>query len=640
MTIAINSKEILSFGNRIGYVADAAFSGAYPFGGDSLNTEELLGIHNPDIVMIEPANGYRFQHDKANGKVKAFTRAPLIVYDEPHAIDTSTGIITLKYPAAFIMNVAQSGGLNLKMRSTGLAISGMSTGQCSLVSQMEKGVRTQIRCGIGTTLDLLGGDGAFTGGMIYEALNNCADKDRLIIILNDNEMSISPNVGGMSNYFRRFRTTARYFRFKNFLKSFFGGIPFIGKALVKIFRKFKNGMKRLLVSENFFEVMGISYYGPLDGNNTKHLETVLKEAKKDGKCSVVHIITKKGKGYSFAEEKPDLFHSVKGFDIGSGELKNGYKKSFSEFFGELITKAGATDRNICAVTAAMGNGTGLDSFEEAFPERFFDVGIAEGHALTFSAGLASQGKKPVFAVYSTFFQRAYDQLLHDAALQELPIILALDRAGLVPDDGPTHHGVFDVSIVNGIPNTEIYSPDSFEELTYSFENALKSKNSVSIRYPKGAPDEYDRSIFKNIDGKSYCDFGRNPATAIITYGKISKNALYAAAELYKNNINTRVIKLVRIKPIDYEALSFLTEEIDNIYVLEEGIKAGGVGENIAAYFAENCISTGKRIKIRAINNVFVGHGDIRLLYKDCGFLPEQIFEEITDFIKDNAKINE
>lgn len=484
------------------------------------------------------------------------------------------------------------------------------------------------------------GDGAFTGGMIYEALNNCADKDRLIIILNDNEMSISPNVGGMSNYFRRFRTTARYFRFKNFLKSFFGGIPFIGKALVKIFRKFKNGIKRFLVSENFFEVMGISYYGPLDGNNTKHLEAVLKEAKKDGKCSVVHIITKKGKGYSFAEEKPDLFHSVKGFDIDSGELKNGYKKSFSEFFGELITKAGATDRNICAVTAAMGNGTGLDSFEEAFPERFFDVGIAEGHALTFSAGLASQGKKPVFAVYSTFFQRAYDQLLHDAALQELPIILALDRAGLVPDDGPTHHGVFDVSIVNGIPNTEIYSPDSFEELTYSFENALKSKNSVSIRYPKGAPDEYDRSIFKNIDGISYCDFGRNPATAIITYGKITKNALYAAAELYKNNINTRVIKLVRIKPIDYEALSFLTEEIDNIYVLEEGIKAGGVGENIAAYFAENCISTGKRIKIRAINNVFVGHGDIRLLYKDCGFLPEQIFEEITDFIKDNAKINE
>lgn len=476
------------------------------------------------------------------------------------------------------------------------------------------------------------GDGAFTGGMIYEALNNCSDKNRLIIILNDNEMSISPNVGGMSRYLRRFRTTARYFNFKHGLKKMFGSIPLVGKSFVSFSRKIKNSLKRLIVSENFFEVLGLTYYGPLNGNDEKHLELVLNEAKINQKCSVIHICTKKGKGYSFAEEKPDLFHSVGGFDIESGEIKNGHKKSFSKCFGEIIVNEAKKDKNICAITAAMSGGTGLENFSKEFPDRFFDVGIAESHALTFSAGLASQGKKAVFAVYSTFFQRAYDQLLHDVAIQNLPIILALDRAGLIANDGPTHHGVFDVALINNIPEVDIYSPECFDDMQFAFDKAFSSKRAVCIRYPKGAPEEYDRSIFKNNGEMCFCDFGASPAVSIITYGKITKNALLAAAELYKSGINTRVIKLIRIKPIDYNKILMLTEDTANLYILEEGIKTGGIGEVMVANLCESGSCANKKIKIRAINDTFVAQGNNELLYKDCGFLPSQISDEITHFI--------
>lgn len=477
------------------------------------------------------------------------------------------------------------------------------------------------------------GDGAFTGGMIYEALNNCADKDHLIIILNDNEMSISPNVGGISRYFRRFRISPRYFRLKNFIKRFFSAIPLIGEGLVNITRKAKNRIKRLLVSENFFEVMGLNYYGPVDGNNEKHIELVLNEAKRENKCSVIHICTKKGKGYSFAEEKPDLYHSVSGFDIETGEIKNGHKKTFSEYFGEIMIEAGKRDKDICAITAAMSAGTGLSDFAQYFPDRFFDVGIAEEHALTFAAGLASQGKKPVFAVYSTFFQRAYDQLVHDAALQKLPVILALSHAGIVPNDGPTHHGIFDVAIVNSTPETEIYSPECFADMDVAFEQAFKATRPVCVRYPKNSPEEYDRSIFKVADGMYYCDFGDNTAVSIVTYGKITKNALLAATELYQKGIHARVIKLVKIKPIDFEKLNALTRNTGYIYLLEEGIKSGGVSEGIVSAFAENGYLLNRKVKIRAIDDKFVPHGKCELLFKDLGFLPEQIAAEIELFLQ-------
>ncbi|HBR31185.1 MAG: 1-deoxy-D-xylulose-5-phosphate synthase [Eubacteriales bacterium] len=480
------------------------------------------------------------------------------------------------------------------------------------------------------------GDGAFTGGMIYEALNNCAEAERLIIILNDNEMSISPNVGGMSRYFSRFRNTKRYFSIKHFFKRFFGAIPFVGGRLVDAARRFKNRIARFLLRENFFELLGLTYYGPLDGNNESQLELVLNEAKNNKKCSVVHIYTKKGKGYSFAEEKPGLFHSVGGFDIASGEIKNGHRKTFSDYFGELLTEAGKRNEDICAVTAAMCSGTGLDMFSEYFPHRFFDVGIAEPHALTFSAGLASQGKKAVFAVYSTFFQRAYDQFLHDAALQKLPIMLALDRAGFVGEDGATHHGVFDVAIINSIPYTEIYSPECFEDMKYSFDRALESRRCVSVRYPKGSPEEYDRTIFKKTGDLFYCDFGSEPSVFIITYGRITKNALLAASNLNEHGVSTRVVKLVCIKPIDFDVLTELGMGTRCIYVLEEGIKTGGVGEVIIGRFCETGFTNGKKVKIRAIDDVFVPHGSNTYLYRECGFMPEQIAAEILEMTNDES----
>ena len=258
------------------------------------------------------------------------------------------------------------------------------------------------------------GDGAFTGGMIYEALNNCADKENLIIVLNDNDMSISPNVGGMSKYFSKFRSSAKYFRFKNGTKRFFNHIPLIGNGLTKCASFVKNRFKKLVMSQNFFEQFGLNYYGPLNGNDIMHLERVFKEARDDKKCSVVHICTTKGKGYKFAEERPDLFHGVSGFDIESGKIKSG-EKSFSEHFGEIICKYAESNEKITAITAAMPDGTGLKEFGRRFPERFFDVGIAEEHALTFACGMATEGMIPVFAVYSTFSQRAFDQLIHDAA---------------------------------------------------------------------------------------------------------------------------------------------------------------------------------------------------------------------------------
>ncbi|MBP5231715.1 MAG: 1-deoxy-D-xylulose-5-phosphate synthase [Clostridia bacterium] len=300
------------------------------------------------------------------------------------------------------------------------------------------------------------GDGAFTGGMVYEALNNCAGCTNLIIVLNDNNMSIAKNVGAMDTYLNRFRNSAKYFRMKNGIKQFFGKIPLIGGGLVRVSRAVKRGVKKLLIRENFFEHLGLSYYGPLDGNDEALLETVLKEAKKDGKCSVVHVCTKKGKGYSPAEERPDLYHGVGRFRPEEGVLPQpDAPQTFSDAFGEALCDLAEENRDICAITAAMPDGTGLLPFQERFPDRFFDVGIAEEHAVTFACGLAAKGLRPVFAVYATFAQRCYDQILHDCAIQKLPVVFAFDRAGFVGPDGVTHHGVFDVSFLNAIPGIDI-----------------------------------------------------------------------------------------------------------------------------------------------------------------------------------------
>ena len=471
------------------------------------------------------------------------------------------------------------------------------------------------------------GDGAFTGGMIYEALNNCEDKDKLIIVLNDNDMSISPNVGGMSKYFSKVRSSVKYFRFKNGTKRFFMHIPLVGKGLLKLGGAVKNRFKKLVMSQNFFEQFGLNYYGPVNGNDIHHLERVLLEAKHDGKCSVVHICTTKGKGYAPAEKHPDLFHGVSGFDIESGKIKSGGGESYSDRFGKIICEKAAENEKIVAITAAMPDGTGLSEFAKKYPERFFDVGIAEEHAMTFACGLATVGLVPVFAVYSTFVQRAFDQLVHDAALQDLHVIVALDRAGLVANDGATHHGIFDTAFISEIPGVTFYTPNSFKELEECFDKAIAGKGVNVIRYPKGC--DLDKELFSNRDGLSVVDIGNDPKNAIITYGRLTENALAAADICHKNGIAVRVISLTRICPISEEIYGLLNG-FTNIVFAEEGIKNGGVGQRLCAELAERNMLNGIRFRHLAIDGVFPEHGSNSELLKLLSLSSEDIANAVTE----------
>ncbi len=468
------------------------------------------------------------------------------------------------------------------------------------------------------------GDGAFTGGMIYEALNNCADKDKLIIVLNDNDMSISPNVGGMSKYFSKVRSSAKYFKFKNGIKSFFKHLPLVGNGLTKISRRLKNSLKKVAMSQNLFEQFGLSYYGPLNGNDEKHLERVLAEAKDDGKCSVVHICTTKGKGYKFAEERPDLFHGVSGFDIESGKIKQG-NDSFSNKFGRIMVDRAENNEKIIAITAAMPDGTGLSDFAGRYPTRFFDVGIAEEHALTFACGLATEGYIPVFAVYSTFAQRAFDQLIHDAALQNLHVIIALDRAGLVANDGATHHGIFDTAFISEIPNVTIHSPLDFDMLESAFDEAVAADGVQVIRYPKS--ENISLEGYKIANGFACKDFGHAPESAVITYGRMIESVSIAAKA---NEKPTRVIALTKLNPIDYDLLARLLEGVNHIVFAEEGIKNGGASQRVAATLAEIGALEGKKIKIMAIDNLFPEHGSNNEILKSLKLSTEDIANALNE----------
>lgn len=450
------------------------------------------------------------------------------------------------------------------------------------------------------------GDGSLTGGMAYEALNNCAHYDNLIIILNDNGMSISPNVGATSRLLSRIRVSKRYFSFKRFVEKVFSAVPFIGKGLVNIARSFKDWGKRHLVHENLFEQMGMHYFGPLDGHNISAMEDVLREAKADGKCSVVHVCTKKGNGYAPAEKNPAFFHGVSSFNRENGEIKES-GKTYSDVFGDTLTRLAKMDSRICAITAAMESGTGLTPFAKAFPKRFFDVGIAEEHAMTFAAGLAAGGMKPVFAVYSTFSQRAYDQLIHDVALQKLPVVIALDRAGIVGSDGPTHHGMFDLSYLNSIPNLTVWSPYTETELKVCLKQALDLDTPSVVRYPRGQVPES-----KSVSDLDYAvtDFGQSEFiyNVLITAGSESAEAYRACEMAHANGTNVRLIRLIRVKPLP--DITHLIKNARVIVTAEEGMKQGGIGESIAAMCAEK----GLRAKVTVCGaEDFLPHGDISTL---------------------------
>lgn len=423
------------------------------------------------------------------------------------------------------------------------------------------------------------GDGALTGGMVYEAFNNVRKKDsKLIVILNDNKMSISKNRGALAKHLSVIRTRKNYFKFKSGVERFLKKIPLVGRFLHSFVFHFKLMVKNALYNSNIFESLGFYYMGPVDGHNLKALTDAFEIAKELNRPILIHTKTVKGKGYKPAENDPGNFHGVSGFDVESGKLPDS-KPNFSQCFGKKIVELAENDPKICAVTAAMTSGTGLKEFSEKFPDRFIDVGIAEEHAVTFSSALAVKGMKPVFAVYSTFLQRGYDQLIHDAAIAGLPLTLAVDRAGFVGDDGETHQGLFDVSFLSSIPGMCIYSPATFGELERILEVRLADPKGVAaIRYPRGSEPDNLCDIDISDD---FTKIGEGD-TCLISYGTLFSEILFAKDKLIDENISVSVIKLNKIFPIENQLVNKLSQ-FKNIIFFEEGILNGGIAEKIGCF---------------------------------------------------------
>lgn len=480
------------------------------------------------------------------------------------------------------------------------------------------------------------GDGSFTNGMIHEAINNAASKDlKLIIILNDNEMSISRNVGGLSRCFERLRSSARYHRFKRNFKSNTKKMRLIGRPIAAIGKGIKNLVKRIVCRTNFFETLGIDYMGPVDGHNLKKLEDILTEAKLNNGVTLVHVCTRKGKGYKPAEESPDKYHSVGSFDINNGILDaavagGGYVQSFAEAFGERLVWHANTNSEIVAITAAMCEGTGLTEFRNAYPDRFFDVGIAEEHAVTFSAGLAAAGMHPVFAVYSSFLQRGYDQVIHDVAIQNLPVVFAISHAGLVPGDGVTHQGIFDCGFLLTVPNITVYSAENFTDMSEMLDSAVNAKGPVAIRYPKGGVCEYNRDGFVADDGFRFCGMGNGAKRiCLITHGRLTKE-VYEAARSLSDTYSVRVISITRLKPLNTEGILRLCFGANYVYFIEEQIKTGGVGEVLFAEMAQY----GCKLPLMEINAItgFPKQGSLEDLYDYYGFSASRIDSHVREVL--------
>ncbi len=456
------------------------------------------------------------------------------------------------------------------------------------------------------------GDGAYSGGLVHEALNNCKKKLNLIIILNENEMSISPNTGVYATQISRIRNSEEYYRVKRGVSCLLQKIPLVGGSLFRLTARLKHTIKVLVYGSNYFEDLGLYYLGPVDGNDYDMVERVLTEAKLTGRTTLVHIKTTKGKGYAPAEAEPERWHGVlpPGADI---------HRNFSACMGEALCALAEQHGDLCAITAAMSDGTGLEPFRKRFPDRFFDVGIAEGHAVTFAAGLAAAGLRPVFAVYSSFLQRAYDNILHDVALQGLPVMLCVDRASLSGGDGPTHHGIYDVALLNTVPGMEIYAPATFDRLRDFLRQGYERALPCAIRYPNDA--EFPLTDFLTMDVLRYDFAGKNPDKVVITYGKIVTEALRA-----RDEAEFGIILLEKLAPYGRcadEIRRILPEGCRRVLFLEEGIYAGGAGMLLREQFPEIA-----DFRILAIKDSFADGVAGQTLYESCGISYRTILEEL------------
>ena len=454
------------------------------------------------------------------------------------------------------------------------------------------------------------GDGAFTGGMIHEALNNCRKDLRLVIILNENEMSISKNIGRLAWSLTKLRSQKGYFRTKRATANFLQKIPLIGKPIFQFLLRTKMRIKDSLYGSNSFENLGLYYLGPVNGNDECAVEQLLEEAKASGQSCIIHLRTKKGKGYAPAEEHPDAYHALHPAGTTHPEGHN-----FSEEMGTYLSELAKGDDHICAITAAMTSGTGLSSFQAEHPERFFDVGIAEPHAVTFAAGLAANEYRPVVAIYSSFLQRAYDNIIHDIALQNLPVVFCIDRAGLNSADGPTHHGIFDVAFLSEIPNISIYSPITNEALRSAMDEALASKLPSAIRYPSGYENDAIKQAFYSQSstafGRVRADYCADEAecldAVIITHGRITTEALKAKMNLAEQGKKIGILLLEQIKPyakVAQDVARLLPVNSCRVLFLEEEIRTGGMGMNLSAVLGEYEVMQNKRVIIKALDDHF------------------------------------
>lgn len=478
------------------------------------------------------------------------------------------------------------------------------------------------------------GDGALTGGMAFEGLNNASKLDtNFIIVLNDNDMSISPNVGGLSQYLGGIRTAGAYQDLKNGVLESLNKVPVYGDRLVRKIRKTKSVIKQLLIPGMLFEDMGILYLGPVDGHDIDRMTAMFKKASRVNGPVLVHVLTQKGRGYEPAVRHPARFHGTEPFDIETGLVKKKKRRAaYTDVFSTVMRKLGDRDEKIAAVTAAMETGTGLKRFHNMFPERFFDVGIAEEHAVTFAAGLAKGGLKPVFAVYSSFLQRAYDQILHDVCLQDLPVVFAIDRAGIAGSDGETHQGIFDISYLMTIPNMTLMAPKNKWELSDMIKFALESGHPAAVRYPRGeafdglkefrAPVVYGRSEMLYEEGN----------VILLAYGSMVKTALEVRKQLQESGILCALVNMRFAKPLDAELLSKISA--DGRYrlavTMEENICAGGMGEAVLEYLHRT--GSNMRVMHAAIENEFIPHGNAELLKRQAGIDADSIAEKIKQYL--------
>lgn len=472
------------------------------------------------------------------------------------------------------------------------------------------------------------GDGAMTGGMAYEALNNASRlKSNFIIVLNDNNMSISENVGGMSRYLNGLRTAEAYTGLKKGVEDTLMKIPVQGEKILYQMKKTKSGLKQLFVPGMFFEDMGITYLGPVDGHDIRKLYKTFQEAKRVDHAVLVHVLTKKGKGYVPAEENPSRFHGIVPFDIETGEAKEkSSKDSYTDIFSKVFCDIAKQNDAVAGITAAMADGTGLARFARMFPDRFFDVGIAEEHALTFAAGLAAGGLKPVVAVYSSFLQRAFDQTIHDVCLQNLPVMIAVDRAGLVGSDGETHQGLFDLSFLNMIPNMTILSPKNRWEMADMVRFCADFQYPVALRYPRGAAYE-GLSAFRTpiVYGKSEILYEEEDI-AVIFVGHMAELAVQVRDRLKEIGYHCSLINARFVKPLDTEMLEALTKDHRLFVTIEENVLSGGFGEQVLHYVSRAKLDVG--VRCIGIPDDYVEHGNVDLLRREVGLDAETIVKQI------------